>query len=115
MECGPESRWELESSGFRQDSPSSITSRTWELPRRHRCLCRCGQRHDLRLEPLLGHGLVAAGVDHDGAVVFVIGACCDQGELSLRGTVKNQRMMGQWHESYVGGGRTGRFTLTKEP
>lgn len=72
--------------------------------------------HTIDLKPLLGHDLppdVTAGLDGDRMVVVVLGGCCDRGELSARGRLENGKIRGRWEETYVGGGRSGSFVLTK--
>jgi len=73
--------------------------------------------HEVNFRPLLGHQLsteVDAGVDDvDGKVVVMIGEFCVRGELALKGGMRNGEIRGGWEETYIGGGRSGRFVLHK--
>jgi hypothetical protein len=49
----------------------------------------------------------------DGKVVFMIGACCDRGELALKGSLHNGTIRGGWEETFIASGRSGTFVLQK--
>jgi hypothetical protein len=73
-------------------------------------------RHGISFEALVGHDLrrdVVAGADEGDQIVFVFGACCDQGEISARGELKNGAIRGRWAETFLGGGREGTFTIRR--
>jgi hypothetical protein len=71
--------------------------------------------HNLPVKTLLGHDIsseVLAGIDDRGDAIFLIGGCCDRGEISARGSIRDHRIAGSWQETYVGGGKEGTFVLT---
>jgi hypothetical protein len=73
-------------------------------------------RHEISFEALVGHDLrqdVVAGADETDQIIFVFGACCDQGEISARGELKNGAISGRWAETFLGGGREGTFTIRR--
>jgi hypothetical protein len=73
--------------------------------------------HDVKFEPLLGHSIrfeVSGGPTDDGQILFLLGPCCDQGEVSVRGTLKNGQIRGVWEEVFISGGRAGTLVLTRE-
>jgi len=73
-------------------------------------------RHGISFQGLVGHDLrqdVMAGADETDQMIFVFGACCDQGEISARGEMKNGAIRGRWAETFLGGGREGTFTIRR--
>lgn len=72
--------------------------------------------HNVDFDVLLERDLppeVAAGVDTDGAVVFMVGGCCDRGEIGTRGRLRGDQITGSWEETYLGPGATGTFVFSK--
>jgi hypothetical protein len=91
------------------------------LPNDQRCADGCPTiaqgTSNLSFQALVGHDLshdVVAGIDSDGAIVLTFGACCDRGELGMRGVLSHDTISGRWQESYVSGGQRGTVMLMRQ-
>lgn len=74
--------------------------------------------HGINFAPLLGRRVPAdavAGVDSGGQIILLFGKCCDQGEISAKGAIKDGIIRGQWIETSLGGGREGIFVIERAP
>lgn len=74
--------------------------------------------HSIDFEPILNRAVPStaiAGEEQAREVIVMLGSCCDQGEISGRGLLKNGIIRGRWIETTLGGGRTGRFVMQRVP
>lgn len=72
--------------------------------------------HTVDFSALLGQkpGAVATGaVLTDNSVLMLLGACCDRGEISMRGQFRQGRIVGRWTETRIGDERSGTFELRR--
>lgn len=81
------------------------------------CLTAARGTHTLRTGELMGYALSAeadASLIAPDSVLFMIGDCCDQGEISGRGRWKTDRFEGWWMNQRLGGDPVrGTFTLRR--
>jgi hypothetical protein len=57
---------------------------------------------------------VIGGILTNGKVIFILGGCCDRGELEMHGRASHGRISGKWWQTFVSDdGRTGKFVLTR--
>lgn len=96
--------------------PDSISERYCRM---HRDECRTGVAGSFRLTPEDGFprawrdGKAEMIVDSEGAVIFVLGPCCDQGRIGARGAFDGERIRGGWSQELAGEGPGGRFEMRR--
>ena len=74
--------------------------------------------HEIDFDSLLHRQLLAeviAGLDERGRVLLLPGGCCDRGEISAIGSVRQDTVRGTWVEMFLEEGRRGRFVMTRVP
>lgn len=66
--------------------------------------------------PLLGHEVsteVIAARMQDESILIQIGSCCDVGEITVIGRMKNGRIRGSWSEARMVGAHSGSVTIVR--
>jgi hypothetical protein len=72
--------------------------------------------HEIAFDRLLGRSVpptATAGVIETGEIVFLLGECCDRGEISAHGRLEHDTIRGRWIETFVSGGRRGTFSASR--
>jgi hypothetical protein len=80
------------------------------------CELMVAGQSQIDFQSLLGRSLsdtVVAGATESGDLIFLLGDCCDQGELSARGTPQNDTVRGRWIETSLGPSRGGAFIAAR--